>query len=56
MKATMILKQYFGLKDDQTLSQFAEEIRALKASGDEPYRWVVTEAAKELGVEPEFAS
>lgn len=51
-----ILKEYFGLKDGETVKDFADECKQLKQSGEENYRELVDLAAEELGVEPDYAS
>jgi hypothetical protein len=55
MKPTAILKKYFGLTDGQDNMGFIAELRELKDSNYEAYKWLVNEAAAELGVTPDFS-
>ncbi len=51
MKPVAIIKKFFGMKEGQTLTQFASEIKEL---GDAK-REVVELSAKELGVEVDWS-
>lgn len=42
------IRQYFGMKPNQTLKDFMEEIKALTT---EEKDWFASECARELGVE-----
>lgn len=54
MKPTAILKKYFGVKSEATLSDFVEEVKVLKQD-EESYQETVNLAAAELGVEVDWS-
>ena len=54
MKPTAILKTYFDKLPGQTLGQFADEVKRLREGSPDGYRWVVEQAAEQLGKEVEW--
>jgi hypothetical protein len=55
MSPTVVLKKFFGLKDGQTLTEFAAEVRILHED-EAAYTEVVDLAAAELGEKVEYAT